>query len=200
MTKMQTNTNDSNAKDKIDTWYASNMSEFTNKLEDTIWCNDRSVGDNNNNGWIANGGDLSTNLYYGAYQRSSSATYTSIEKNKPSLSCANKNDRFTVNNENGNKALQYPTALLTEDEIVLAGGDAKASNGTYYLTTGNGYRSLSPSYFDNTSANGFNVRDDGYLSSIDVNGSNGLRPSISLKPGQLITKGTGTVLDPYVID
>lgn len=28
----------------------------------------------------------------------------------------------------------------------------------------------------------------------------GLRPAISIKPGQLITKGTGTVTDPYVIE
>jgi hypothetical protein len=27
----------------------------------------------------------------------------------------------------------------------------------------------------------------------------GLRPAVSLKPGQLITSGTGTVTNPYVI-
>ena len=39
---MINNTTDSTIKRVIDTWYQTNMTEFTEKLEDTIWCNDRS--------------------------------------------------------------------------------------------------------------------------------------------------------------
>ena len=197
--KMQTNTTDSNAKAKIDTWYASNMTSYTNKLEDTIWCNDRSFGDNNNNGWIANGGDLSTYLYYGAYQRSAYAANTSTVKNQPSLVCANKNDRFTVNNGNGNQALTYPTALLTEDEIVLAGGVAGVTNGSFYLTSGAPWWSLSPYAFNGSYAFEFYVISLGALSDGYVRNSIGVRPSVSLKPGTPVVSGTGTVTDPYVI-
>ena len=37
---MFTNTIDSKIKTEIDSWYASNMTAYTNQLEDTVWCND----------------------------------------------------------------------------------------------------------------------------------------------------------------
>ena len=200
MTKMQTNTNDSNAKDKIDTWYLANMTSYTNKLEDTIWCNDRSVGDNNNNGWIANGGDLSTYLYYGARERSNYASNTSTVKNQPSLACTNKNDRFTVSNADGNGALTYPVAMLTNDEIVLAGGLEGTTYASFYLNNGSIYWSMSPYSFSYAYAYGFNVFSYGYLGGNRVGNYYGLRPAVSLKPGMPVVKGTGTASDPFVIE
>ena len=202
MAKMQTNTTNSNAKDNIDTWYASNMTGVTNKLEDTIWCNDRSMGNGNNNGWIANGGDLSTYLYYGAYQRSNYASNSSTVKNQPSLKCTNKNDAFTVRNGNGNRKLTYPVALLTEDEIVLAGGLADSSS-TFYLNNGSSYYwSLSPSVFNIrfVYATEFYVHDGGIIYESPLNAASGIRPAISIKPGLPVIKGTGTSTDPYVVE
>ncbi len=200
LTKMNTNTNNSNAKTLIDTWYANNMNTITNKLEDTVWCNDRSIG--KYNGWSATGSwgtDWEDNsLLYGAFERSNYATNTSTVKNEPSLACANKNDSFTVSTANGNGALTYPVALLTEDEMVLAGGLA-GSQSQFYLNNGSTYHwSLSPSYFDNVYANEFYVY-DGYVYNYYVYSTRGLRPSVSLKPGTPVVSGTGTVLDPYVI-
>ena len=194
MEKMQTNTNNSNAKTQIDTWYASNMNNVTNKLEDTIWCNDRSFGDGNNNGLIANGGDLSTPLYYGAHERSNDASNTSAVKNKPSLLCQNINDRFTVNNSQGNRKLTYPVALLTADEMVLAGGSPSGSS-TFYLQ--NAEWSMSP--YSYPTAHVFSI----FSSRLDINdvdNYDGIRPSISLKPGTIILSGTGIENDPYVIE
>ena len=200
ITKMQTNTTDSNAKDKIDTWYASNLTSYTSKLEDTVWCNDRSVGDNNNNGWIANGGNLTTRLNYGAKERSAYAENTSTVKNQPSLVCANKNDAFTVSNGNGNQALTYPVALLTEDEMVLAGGVGGVTNGSFYLTSGAYWWSLSPYRWGSNDARGFDLYGSGGLYSDDVVlNTRGLRPSVSLKPGTPVVRGSGTVDDPYII-
>ncbi len=196
--KMQTNTNNSNAKDKIDTWYASNMTEVTSKLEDTIWCNDRSMGNGNNNGWIANEGDLSTYLYYGATQRSNYASNSSTVKNRPSLVCANKNDAFTVNNGVGNQALTYPVALLTEDEMVLAGGLGETSSSTFYLKV-NYYWSLSPSGLYSTYSRMFDVTSSGTIETRDVNITDGLRPSVSLKPGTPVIRGDGTSTSPFII-
>ena len=196
--KMQTNTNNSNAKAQIDTWYASNMTGVTNKLEDTIWCNDRSMGNGNNNGWIANGGDLSTYLNYGARERSNYASNSSTEKNQPSLACTNKNDAFTVNNGNGNQKLQYPVALLTEDEIVLAGGLAGSSS-TFYLNNGStNYWSLSPSDFDTCIIDEFVVY-YGNIFDLYVTNTYGLRPAVSLKPGTPVVSGDGTTNNPYKI-
>jgi len=43
--EMFTNTTDSAIKKLIDQWYQSNLVEYTEKLEDTIWCNDRSISE-----------------------------------------------------------------------------------------------------------------------------------------------------------
>ena len=201
LAKMNTNTNNSNAKTQIDTWYVSNMNTVTSKLEDTIWCNDRSMG--KANGWSATGSwgtdykDYS--ILYGAYERSNYASGTSTTKNQPSLACTNKNDAFTVSNGNGNQKLTYPVALLTEDEMVLAGGLA-GNQSQFYLNNGSTYYwSLSPANFIGTSAVGFGVS-RGNVGTDGVNYSSGLRPSVSLKPGTPVVKGTGTVQDPYVIE
>ena len=108
--KMQTNTNDSNAKDKIEDWYEANMTSYTNRIEDTIYCNDRSM--NNTNGWNANGGDLNEYLYYGGFLRAPHNGTTT-----PSVSCINKNDSFTWKNSNGNQKLRYPVGMITSDEM-----------------------------------------------------------------------------------
>ena len=202
---MQTNTTPSNAKTQIDSWYASNMNTVTNKLEDTIWCNDRSIG--KYNGWSATGtinGSSSDyknhSLLFGAHERSNNASGTSTVKNRPSLACANKNDAFTVSNGNGNQKLTYPVALLTEDEMVLAGGIAGMRNESFYLYNGSAYYwSMSPSYFYNTSVREYIVY-YGAIDFYDVTTNTGLRPSVSLKPGLSIIKGTGTATDPYVIE
>jgi hypothetical protein len=197
--EMQTNTTNSNAKDKIETWYASNLTSYTSKIEDTIYCNDRSMntlGDNQSyidNGWNANGGNLRNYyLYYSPYGRA-------FIVNSPSLSCANKNDAFTWKNGDGNQKLQYPVGMITSDEVILAGGQGQ-SNGTYYLNSGNYYWSLSPYRIYNGNAYGFLVNDNGTLDYSNVNISYGLRPVVSLKPGIPVVSGTGTAINPYVIE
>ena len=115
------NTNDSTIKGVIDSWYEENMTEYTNQLEDTVWCNDRSI-DPTSSGTGAG----TTVTDYGADYR--------LHANKtPTLECVNENDRFTVSEENGNGALTYPVALLTADEIAYAGGVYNKSNRSYYL-------------------------------------------------------------------
>ena len=194
---MQTNTTPSNAKTQIDAWYLSNMNTVTSKLEDTIWCNDRSIG--RYNGWSAtgtiNGFAAESYLLFGARERSNYASGTSTVINQPSLVCANKNDAFTVNNGNGNQKLTYPVALLTEDEMVLAGGLAGGES-QFYLNNGNYYWSLSPSSFYSYSALGFI---GGNLGNDSVADSYGLRPVVSLKPGTPVISGDGTATSPYRI-
>ena len=40
----------SNIKDVIDEWYNDNMINYTGYLEDTVWCNDRSILNNTGTG------------------------------------------------------------------------------------------------------------------------------------------------------
>ncbi len=192
---MQSNITNSNAKNKIETWYASNMSAFTSKIEDTIYCNDRRMNTlgtttYTDNGWKADGNLGNDYLHYLSFGR--------LITGSPSLICS-KNDSFTWKNNMGNQKLQYPVAMLSSDEIMLAGGGF-ANNETYYLNSGSDYWSLSPHSFYLSSAIGMRVYDYGYLNYSNAYSAYGLRPVVSLKQGQLIASGTGTVSDPYVIE
>lgn len=188
-------TNSSNAtsstiKTAIDNWYSSNMTSYTDKLEDTPWCNDRSIYQLN--GWNPNGGDTTKYLYFGGYGRAYS-TYS------PSLSC-NKNDAFTKDNVAiGNGKLTYPVGLITVDELMLAGGKS-SSNSTYYLNTGSGYWSGAPYRYSSSLANEFRVGSTGNLNSVNVYLTRGVRPAVSLKPGIRFASGDGTSDTPYVVE
>ena len=192
MLTSSSNTNDSTIKAAIDNWYSSNMTSYTSKLEDTPYCNDRTIYQLN--GWNPNGGDTTKYLYLGAYGRTQSS-YT------PSLTC-NTNDAFTLlGNTQGNGKLTYPVGLLTADEIRLAGGELVSSNTTYYLNTGEDCWFGSPYYFTDYFAIGFNVLSTGSLGHGSVNVAYGVRPAVSLKPGAKFSSGgDGTSTNPYVVE
>jgi hypothetical protein len=179
------NTNSSTIKTVIDSWYKSNMISYTDYLEDTVWCNDRSI-------YSGNGYGTST-TYYGAYNR----LYTN---KTPSLKCTNENDKFTVSSDNGNGNLEYPVALLTEDEISYAGGVYGTNNSSYYLYTGSFWCSLSPYSFENSSAFVWFVGSSGNFYNYYVHNSYGVRPAISLKSGIMFSSGNGSVTSPYVVN
>jgi hypothetical protein len=183
-TEEHANTNDSTIKTVIDTWYESNMTSYTYMLEDTVWCNDRS--------YTAGGGYSSSTTYYKARRRL-------YEGKKPSLTCTNDSDKFTVSSTNGNGALTYPVSLLTADEVAYAGGVSGTSNKTYYLYTGQTWWLLSPYLFDEAVAYVYATYSLGYLGAYDVSSYFGVRPAISLKPGTTYKSGDGTSTSPYVV-
>ena len=200
------NANDSTIKTYIDNWYSSNMNSKTSLLEDTIWCNDRSIynigGFNkDNNADVTN---VSSELDY------FNATFLfKIYENidafgtgkaiNPSVKCTSKNDSFTVGTK-GNGKLIYPVGLLTGEEATLAGHGYNGYSRNSYLTTG-GYYWLSSSHaFDGGGALVSSVYSDGSLTGVGVVSSFGVRPSISLKPGTTPTGGDGTVNNPYLIE
>ena len=190
MLTSSSNANDSTIKTAIDTWYANNMTSYTNKLEDTPYCNDRTIYQLN--GLNPNGGSTTSYLYLSPYGRTKS-TYT------PSLTC-NTNDAFTVSTSNGNGKLTYPVGLLTSDEIMLAGGKRGSSNSTYYLYTSQNWWSGSPLYFTNYAFE-LLVNSSGSLTHNNVVNAYGVRPAVSLKPGTKFAEGgTGISTNPYVVE
>ena len=189
--EMFANTNNSNLKVVIDKWYRDNMLAYTSKLEDTVWCNDRSISEG---ALKSKDEDASNSLYtyFGARYRNLISPY------KPNIACANINDSFTVNGEFGNGALTYPVALLTADEVNLAGSGRRGSNSSY-LYTGQEWWTLSPYYF------GFSDAADNFATALqysikNVSNSRGVRPSVSLQPGIVASDGDGTNNNPYVIE
>jgi hypothetical protein len=186
------NTNNSTIKTVIDNWYKNNLADYTSKLEDTVWCNDRSIDTVSGYG---------TGLGYGTNRTAYNVWYR-LEKNKsPSLSCTNVNDRFTVSTSNGNGALTYPVALLTADEIVYAGGVYNTNNKTCYLYTNKDWHSLSPAVFNGYNSIEWYVDSDGYpYSYFPVYNSFGVRPAVSLSSSTFIFSGDGTSNSPYIVE
>ena len=192
LSEMQTNTTDSTIKTVIDNWYEANLASYEEYLEDTVWCNDRSIYQLN--GWNQEGGYLTKYLYYKGYERNTS-TY------KPSVTCPNKNDAFTVNDlAKGNGKLTHPIALLTADELTMAGSGYSGYSNKSYLYTNQVWWSLSPGYFSSTSANEFNLNSSGNLYFNIVINSLGVRPAVSLAPGTSFTSGDGSSDTPYKVE
>lgn len=170
-----TNSSDSNIKKIVDLWFKNNMIEYNDYLEDTIFCNDRSI---NSKGGFDENGSISSYLNFKNFNSSSD------------LKCDNILDKFTVSNELGNESLTYPVGLLTKAEVYLWGSTASKTGANWWLS--------SPYYFT-TSANGSYVSSSGGISYAGVNSSMGIRPVISLKASTLYGGGDGSQENPYVI-
>ena len=186
--EMFTNTTDSKIKTTIDNWYKANMTSYTNKLEDTVWCNDRTL---TSGPLLSKDTSSTSSSLFAAYGRNMSTF-------KPSISCTNTRDSFTVDSSNGNGKLTYPVGLLTADEYTLAGSGNKGYSTDAYLHTGQYQWSLSPSHFYTTCAVEFGVNSS--MGSGGVANSYGVRPSVSLKPGTYATGGDGSFSTPYIVE
>ena len=192
LSEMQTNTTDSTIKTAIDNWYEANLASYEEYLEDTVWCNDRSMN-TQTNGWKENG-SLTEYMYYASYGRNRQ-TY------KPSVTCPNKNDAFTVSDTTkGNGALNHPVGLLTADELTMAGSGYSGYSTSSYLYTNRVWWSLSPYYFGSYRPNEFRLYSSGNLRSDLVDNSFGVRPAVSLAPGTDFTSGDGSADNPYKVE
>ena len=119
------NTTDSTIKSIIDAWYQNNMTSYTSKLEDTIFCNDRSI--RALNGWNPNGGSTTGgHLQFKEYNVTSD------------LSCTNITDKFSVSNSSAQ--LTYKVGLMSSPEMNIM-------NNSNALKTGQYYWLASPYYF-----------------------------------------------------
>ena len=205
------NTNDSTIKTYIDNWYSQNFDESaTSKLEDTIFCNDRStkaydastIGEASRSSYGTLGYKKNKTLYIASHRSS----YYSKTPN-PSLACLNDNDKFTVDSKNGNGALTYPVGLITLDEGIFAGFNTYYSNTsdykdtTNYLYTNSYYWTLSPVMMgDDGNANIGSIVSAGEIRNGASKDANGVRPVVSLKPNTLIDSiGDGSFNNPYKV-
>ena len=189
------NENNSTAKTTIENWYSANISSYTSYIEDTIYCNDRSI--DNLGAWNPTGGTITAHLDFSSYKRSQSLY-------SPSLACSRGLDKFTVSDSIGNGALTYPVGLITSDEVMYAGGSwgNSTGNNTYYLYTNQAYWTMSPGCYNSTFAFEYRIWTTGSLSVSDVgdpSSNHGLRPVVSLKSTDIVESGDGTQTNPYII-
>lgn len=183
------NTNDSMIKTFIDNWYKKNIKNkgFDNKIDQkAIYCGDRTEKPYNDGN--SNGVDFGANVRRKAFA--------------PSMKCE-VNDSYGV--EAGNKKLTYPVALLTNDEMMLAGALRDSSNKDFYLYTASAYWLLSP----NNISKGYPGFPDNYsMMTIWKNGDynigtpsikSGVRPVLTLSPSVTPLSGDGTQNNPYIV-
>ena len=179
---------DSSIKISLDNWYKNNLTTHAQYLEDTTYCNDRSMPYKA----FSSGYKIDENTYYGAVVRN-------YQNKTPSLMCQNKNDRYTVDVDDGNKWLDYPIGLITSDELMMAGGVMSLNNTLYYLNNNASFWTESPGNYsapyNNSSV--WCVRDSGVIDYANVLSNFGVRPVINLKANVLISSGDGTENNPY---
>ena len=189
------NTNNSTILTNLETWYTNNLKTYESVIDDTVWCNDKTnVTDTSYNPWgysNVTGLGYGTNVtYYGATQRLV-GTSGSAGGTGPSLKC--NGELSKINSKVG---------LITADELAYAGYAYAKNNTTTYLqenATDTYWWSLSPNYFNGGGAYVWIVYgSSGYFGNNIVDGSNGVRPSISLKSTTNVT-GEGTSSTPYII-
>lgn len=169
--KMMSNKNSSKVKQEVDTIWSTLFSNYTKYLENTDWCNDRT-------------------FYSGSLKSKDSVIgdnyFMNSRYSKPSIVCANANDRLSVGN-----GLTYPVALLTRDELNLGG--------TYLTTSAYEYWTLSPNeiYFSDNNISMFtNVINNKINYVFD---ENYIRPAISLMHDIKVEDGDGTATNPYIL-
>ena len=189
------NINKSTILTNLETWY-NNLKDYADKIADTVWCNDKTIiTDRTYDPWGTRPAGLGYGLdetYYGATQRLVS-TSNSAGGTGPSLKC--NGELSKINSKVG---------LITADELALAGYTVKAGNTTTYLqenanATDTYWWSLSPINFNGNYACVWNVYGSGgNLNRNYVTDTNGVRPSISLKPSTNVT-GEGTSDKPYKV-
>ena len=107
-----------------------------------------------------------------------------------------------------NNNLTYPIALLSADELVMAGacgGDGTTDNKSFYLydaqknkNSNSHWWTMTPAAAEDYIFNFINI-DGGNLLGESVDSSLGIRPVINIKSDILVNGGDGTIDGPYTI-
>ena len=198
----RTNEISNNIKIQLDKWYETNILNnydsdgnlLENYVVDATFCNDRSITNKTyNSGYRV---DIGTN--YSAYSR-----FAESSSKIPTLKCSSDmRDKFSVTSSRGNAKLTYPIALITTDEVVLAGGRYNLKNSDFFLANGVSQWTMTPSFYDGIyqTSSIWNIRPDGLLTHWSYTTSSyAARPVINIRADVLISQGDGTTNNPYYL-
>ena len=200
------NIKDSLVKKQIDNWYLTNFSIKTNNgspvtdyIVDNTFCNNRYITDSTNN----SGYSLTSNTWY-----IGRSNLVNSDPPIASLLCHNLNDRFSMTNAKGNAKLTYPVALITADELALAGAKYNTLNNNFYLRFNQHYWTMTPDRYQYGSAIAtvFVLYNSGSLMPRQVSDDRGLTrennqvyPVINIRGDVTIISGNGSINNPFQI-
>ena len=176
------NTMNSTIKTYIDSWYESNLIDYEDKLEDTVFCNDRSMYNESTNGWNPNGETISNSAYL---------YFKNYSTSNQSLVCVNETDKFSIKNKKAK--LKYPIGLLSFSETELS----IYNNNSYLFKTK--FWLNSPFYYGWFDAVNLNVNNSDFEHN-QTRISIGVRPSVSLKSRTEYISGDGSFTNPFVVE
>ena len=166
----------STIKSGVDAWYENTLLNYSDYLEDTIFCNYRDVSELN--GFNPNGGSIQS-------------SFMEFNNTSKRLKCTYETDKFSTLNEKAK--LKYKVGLITTPEMMLLGSyDIKK--------TGVKYWHMSPANYRFDYAKNHNTRETGMIYPDNSYYNEGVRPTISLIPGIEYSSGDGSMDNPYVID
>ena len=172
------NKNDSAIKKIVETWYANNFTQYTEKLEDVVYCSPRNLSFIN-------------------------AAARFVPSGSKSLICESVNNQFAVTN---NKAkLKYPIGLLEVTEKNIIAQNMNSSHNVFGLHFEPVYPEvhewwmISPHSFEHRSSKVSMIHEEGAEMFSSVSSGLGVRPVISLKQNNIVLSGTGLETDPWII-
>ncbi len=164
----------------IESWYENNLLNLSEYIDDdAVFCNDRSIRDLG--GWSPTG-SLTSDIQF--------KYYNYPNKNNASLSCTNITDRFSKTNPKAK--LTYPVGLLSVPEWAMMYRG--------FAATGKAWVLGAPDFISTTDVHMTGVTSTGTMDNTLIDSSNGVRPTIVLKPGVEVLEGNGTYNNPYIID
>ncbi len=166
---------DSVIKSAVDSWFETNMIEYTKYLEDEPYCNDLTAGEIN------------------AYKRRDD-----LSSGKPSYSCP-KEYSFTTKKSNGNGLLKYPVAIISADDLTYAGLKLKTNSPESHENPS--FAFIGVSYWSMTPYTQNKLMYPNTKKSINDNTITykaGARPYITLKNSTIVYGGDGTGDSPYL--
>ena len=167
------NSTDSLLKKVTDIFYEKFLINYSNSLEDVIYCNDRTLKSYDSSFFNPHGGNIMNSFNFSSWGLS----YPSVD-----LICENVTDKFSVSN---NKAkLKYPIGHITNNELSILNVYKKFSFGL----------SMSPYAFSISGSLNCGTSIGGITSNCSVT------PVISLNPYAFYTSGDGSATNPYIID
>ena len=180
------NAKNSTIKTGIDLWFEKYLLDYSDYLEDTIFCNDRGQSNSSINAWNPNGGSILTKVeFYGSND----------------LSCSNVTDQFSTLNEKAR--LKYKVGLMSYGEMNLLGNNnVRKSKDSYWLISP-AYYIYAHAYLKAVFRSGEYIRvvyNNTYLPGSSSSSSDGVRPAISLKPNTEYVDGDGSMASPYIVE